>query len=171
LHPLHTLGWSPFFEAQFHPFQASGLVPARVVEEQRSTFRIATAPDVHHPAELTGKLRRDASLGSRTRPGTGDWVAAALSPDSGGLALIHHVLERRTCFSRQEAGTRTAEQVIAANVDTVFLVQSLNQNFNVRRIGVEDATTNPPAKPAADSVTKPTAASAGSAGNGKRPNA
>jgi ribosome biogenesis GTPase len=44
------------------------------------------------------------------------------------------VLERRTCFSRQEAGTRTAEQVIAANVDTVFLVQSLNQNFNVRRI-------------------------------------
>lgn len=134
MHPLHALGWTPFFEAQFHPFQAGGLVPARVVEEQRSTFRIATAPDVHHPAELTGKLRRDASLGSRSRPGTGDWVAAAISPDSGGLALIHHVLERRTCFSRQEAGTRTAEQVIAANVDTVFLVQSLNQNFNVRRI-------------------------------------
>jgi ribosome biogenesis GTPase len=104
------------------------------MEEQRNSFRIATTPDALHQAELTGKLRRDASLGSRTRPCTGDWVAAALPEHPGGLALIHHVLERRTCFSRQEAGTRTAEQVVAANVDTVFLVQSLNQNFNVRRI-------------------------------------
>ena len=134
MHSLHALGWIPFFDAQFHPFEASGLVPARVMEEQRNSFRVATAPDVLHSAELTGKLRRDASLGSRTRPCTGDWVAAALPADPGGLALIHHVLERRTCFSRQEAGTRTAEQVVASNVDTVFLVQSLNQNFNIRRI-------------------------------------
>ena len=134
MHQLHALGWTPFFDAQFQPYQASGLAPARVMEEQRHSFRIATAPDVLHQAELTGKLRRDASLGSRIRPCTGDWVAAALPEHHGGLALIHHVLERRTCFSRQEAGTRTAEQVVAANVDTVFLVQSLNQNFNVRRI-------------------------------------
>lgn len=134
MHQLHALGWTPFFDAQFQPYQASGLVPARVMEEQRNSFRIATTPDALHQAELTGKLRRDASLGSRIRPCTGDWVAAALPEHPGGLALIHHVLERRTCFSRQEAGTRTAEQVVAANVDTVFLVQSLNQNFNVRRI-------------------------------------
>lgn len=134
MHPLHALGWTPYFEAQSRTFESTGLVPARVVEEQRNGFRIATGDNVRY-AELTGKLRRDASAGSRARPCTGDWVMADVpSGDPDGLALIHHVLERRTCFSRREAGTRVAEQIVAANVDTVFLVQSLNQNFNVRRL-------------------------------------
>jgi ribosome biogenesis GTPase len=50
------------------------------------------------------------------------------------VALIQRVLERRSKFSRKEAGQRSAEQIIAANVDTVFLVQSLNRNFNPRRL-------------------------------------
>ena len=52
----------------------------------------------------------------------------------GSPALIHRVLMRRTKFSRKEAGLRTAEQVIAANVDTIFLVQSMNRDLNVRRL-------------------------------------
>ena len=134
MHSLHALGFTPFFEAQSNSLASSGLVPARVLEEQRSSFQIAPAPDIRFQAELTGKLRRDASEGARTRPCTGDWVMAALPEDPEGLALIHHVLERRTCFTRRAAGERTVEQTVAANVDTVFLVQSLNQNFNPRRI-------------------------------------
>jgi ribosome biogenesis GTPase len=69
-------------------------------------------------------------------PCTGDWIMAQVPPprEDGSPALIHRVLMRRTKFSRKEAGNRTAEQIIASNVDTIFLVQSLNGNLNPRRL-------------------------------------
>jgi len=87
-------------------------------------------------AELAGRLRH-AMAGDRSQaPCTGDWVLARVPPvrEDGSPALLHRVLMRRTKFSRKEAGDRTAEQIIAANVDTIFLVQSLNLNLNPRRL-------------------------------------
>jgi ribosome biogenesis GTPase len=113
---------------------------ARVVEEQRGSYRILNESGERY-AELAGRLRHRAVRDGESLPCVGDWVLAQIPPGgaggggaSAGVALIHRVLERRSRFSRKEAGARAVEQVIAANVDTVFLVQSLNREFNPRRL-------------------------------------
>src|SRR5262249_61470883 len=63
----------------------------------------------------------------------GDWVALRVV-ESENKAVIHAVLPRRSKFMRKTKGSRTEEQVVGANIDTLFLVTSLNQDFNPRRI-------------------------------------
>ncbi len=83
-------------------------------------------------AEASGRLRY-TSRGPEDRPAVGDWVALS-SPPGSGLALVHAVLRRRTAFVRRAAGDVTVQQVLAANVDTVFLVMGLDRDYNPRRI-------------------------------------
>ncbi len=131
---LELLGWTPFFEAQIDRVNDAELVPARVAEEQRGSYRIL-GEGGEWRAEMAGRLRHEIAGDGAAAPCTGDWVMARVPRGTDeGVALIHRVLLRRTRFSRKEAGTRTAEQVIAANVDTIFLVQSLNSNLNARRL-------------------------------------
>ena len=66
-------------------------------------------------------------------PAVGDWVAVSARPEEGA-ATIHAVLPRRTKFSRKVALRASDEQVLAANVDAVFLLMSLNEDFNLRRL-------------------------------------
>ena len=131
---LEQLGWSPFFANQIDPERHRGLHPARVIEEQRGSYQIH---DGHGPryAEPAGKLRHDAASGG-SLPAVGDWVLARLPEEraSSSPAIVQALLERKTKFSRKESGRRSAEQVVAANVDTVFLVQSLNRDVNARRL-------------------------------------
>lgn len=135
---LESLGWNSYFESQIEKSE-SDLVPARVAEEQRGSYRVLSTRGLWY-AELAGRLRHQASEAGALLPCVGDWVLTRLSPAAGaedesdGVAVIHRVLDRRTRFSRRAAGERTLEQVVAANVDTVFLVQSLNANFNTRRL-------------------------------------
>lgn len=132
---LETLGWNRYFEAHLDPARDAGLVPARIVEEQRGSYRAAGARGLYF-AKLAGQLRHQIETAGADRPCVGDWVLAQV-PEGGagrGDALLHRVLPRRTKFSRKEAGARSIEQVIAANVDTVFLVQSLNHDLNLRRM-------------------------------------
>ena len=144
LRTLESLGWDPFFAQQMADGSATDrdLTPARVIEEQRGSYRILGVEGPWY-AELAGRLRHDmgpAAPGSGSlMPCVGDWVLAFVpsggaSPGQGGVARIDRVLARRTKFSRKASGVRTAEQVIAANVDTVFLVQSLNRDLNPRRL-------------------------------------
>jgi ribosome biogenesis GTPase len=135
VHTLESLGWTPFFEAQIDRDHDAELTPARVAEEQRGSYTILGAAGSWR-AEFSGRLRHEIAGDGAAAPCTGDWVLARVPPgaEDSGPALIHRVLIRRTKFSRKEAGTRTAEQVIAANVDTIFLVQSLNSNLNARRM-------------------------------------
>jgi len=132
---LESLGWNGFFEAQVDRERDAELVPARVVEEQRGSYQILGAGGAWR-AELAGRLRHEMAGDWSAAPCTGDWVMARVPPsnEDGSPALIHRVLTRRTKFSRKEAGNRTAEQIIAANVDTIFLVQSLNHDLNPRRL-------------------------------------
>jgi len=131
---LTDLGWSSFFESQL----TAGLqgedrapVPARVAEEARGVYRLFAQAGVWL-AELTGRLRHEVTSRAGL-PAVGDWVLAR--PSQGdGRALIQRVLARRSRFARKTAGTRVEEQIVAANVDTVLLVSSLNREFNVRRI-------------------------------------
>lgn len=138
MHRLESLGWTPFFEAQLDRERDAELIPARVVEEQRGSYTLAGADPAPREwrAELSGRLRHEMAGDWSAAPCTGDWVMARVPPanDTRSPALIHRVFLRRTKFSRKEAGNRTAEQIIAANVDTIFLVQSLNRDLNPRRL-------------------------------------
>jgi ribosome biogenesis GTPase len=101
------------------------------VLEHKNLFRVYTK-DGEVAAEISGKLRHEA-VNRRDLPAVGDWVVTRARPE-GGRVTIHAVLPRRTCFLRKTAGSRTEEQIVGANVDTVFLVTSLNQDFSLRRI-------------------------------------
>jgi ribosome biogenesis GTPase / thiamine phosphate phosphatase len=125
------LGWSSFFEQAFAPFAARGLTAARVAAAYTNVFRLFTGQG-EILAEVTGRLRHEAR-GPQDFPATGDWVAAAFRPEES-RATIHAVLPRRTRISRKAAGDTTDEQVVAANVDTLFLVAGLDGDFNLRRI-------------------------------------
>jgi ribosome biogenesis GTPase len=127
---LDALGWTPALEDQFAPHAADGLEPARVAVEHRGAYLLYTTRG-EQPAELAGRLRHDAASRGEL-PAVGDWVAA--SPTEP--ALVHAVLPRRTKFSRLAASDhgQTIEQVVAANVDTVFLVAGLDGDLNLRRL-------------------------------------
>jgi ribosome biogenesis GTPase len=105
-------------------------IPARVVEEQRGLYQVA-GEFGELAAEITGQLRHSA-IGRAGLPAVGDWVLIGLP--AGGRATIHEVLPRKSKFSRKVAGQETIEQIVAANIDTVFLVTSLNADMNLRRI-------------------------------------
>lgn len=128
---LTLLGWTAELEADFETFRAGDLEPARVVVDHGDLYIIRNASG-EFAAGVSGKLRHEAA-GRIDLPAIGDWVVAALPSDGGGRAVIHHVLPRRTVLLRKTAGRETAGQVLAANLDTVFLVSSMNRDFNKRR--------------------------------------
>jgi len=127
---LESYGWSRELQAQFDPYAARALVPARVTVQQRGVYTLVGELG-ELSAELAGRFAFEAESGDY--PVAGDWVAAAARPDEG-TATIHAVLPRMTTVVRKAAGTALAEQVVAANVDTVLIVTSLNADFNVRRL-------------------------------------
>lgn len=130
---LDELGWNDSFAAAFAPYAEQGLVPARVVA-QKGLTQVSTG-EMETYADLAGKLRHELKGpgGAAGYPAVGDWVA--LRPSTGdGRAVIHSILPRKSKFSRKTPGHRTEEQVVAANVDTIFLVSGLDGDFNPRRI-------------------------------------
>jgi ribosome biogenesis GTPase len=128
---LVTLGWNNFFEARFASHRAQGLLPGRVSIQHKDRYVLFTEQGEVH-ANVSGKFRFDVS-GLKEFPAVGDWVAYEI--DSGDQsAIIHHVLERRSKFSRKVAGDRPDEQIIAANIDIAFLVMGLDGNYNLRRL-------------------------------------
>jgi ribosome biogenesis GTPase len=128
---LDELGWGPVFENHLGGEDCDGLVPARVAEEARGVYRVY-AEAGEWLAGISGKLRFDAAA-REDLPAVGDWVLVRPRSDED-RATIQRVLPRRSKFSRKAAGARTDEQIVAANVDSVFLVSSLNREFNLRRI-------------------------------------
>ncbi len=127
---LARLGWDQAFAAAFDAVAEPGLVPARVGVEHNHLYRVLTAGG-ELLAEAAGSLRH-AAAGADALPAVGDWVAARAG--AARRATIRAVLPRRSCFARKAAGDPTRRQVVAANVDTVFLVAGLDDDFNPRRI-------------------------------------
>jgi ribosome biogenesis GTPase len=128
---LRDLGFAAALEQAFAPFAAEGLVPGRVVAGHTRLLRVHTE-DGEVLAETAGGLKHHART-AEDLPAVGDWVA--LRPrDAGQRAVIQAVLPRRTGFVRRAPGDRTVAQVLAANVDTVFLVMGLDGDFNPRRL-------------------------------------
>ena len=123
---LQDLGWNAFFADAFGPYEAEGLIPARVAARH------------HGPCELLSERGRlggmpAGKLDEDDLPAVGDWVAAR-PLDGERKAVIEAVLPRRTAFTRKEAWRRAVEQVVAANVDTVLLTTAFGPDLNPRRI-------------------------------------
>ena len=128
---LEDLGWSESFAAAFEPHARQGLVPARVIREGRGVYGVATE-DGELSAAAAGRLWHGEEGGGQ--PAVGDWVALRLPTLPEEPGLIRAILPRKSKFSRKAAGARTDEQVVASNVDTVFLMTGLDHDFNPRRI-------------------------------------
>jgi ribosome biogenesis GTPase len=128
---LENWGWDDDWAQRFAAAPGRGLVAARVILEQRGQLGVVTAE-----GELTAKVpgsMRHLAKDPAAFPAVGDWICVekVLGEKS---ALIRHVLPRRTKLSRKAAGEALEEQVIAANLDTVFITTALNRDFNARRL-------------------------------------
>jgi len=127
---VKQLGWTTRLERAFARHRTAGLEPARVAVEHKSLYVLYTARG-EVQATLAGRLRRTAAAKS-DRPAVGDWVAVRVP--ASGRATIHAVLPRAGAFVRKAAGRGTEEQVVAANVDTVFVVAAVDGGVNARRL-------------------------------------
>jgi ribosome biogenesis GTPase len=127
---LKELGWNGFFEAEWNDVEREGRMPGRVIGQSHEMWQICGVFGEAR-AEASGRLRLAAEQGGDW-PAVGDWVAVEGSATMG--LRICEVLPRRTQIVRKAAGTRIAEQALAVNVDTVFLVMALDGDFNARRL-------------------------------------
>jgi ribosome biogenesis GTPase len=123
---LQDLGWDAFFADAFEPYEGDNLIPARVSARHHGPCELLTeqGPMGGIPA---GKLSEEEL------PAVGDWVAVR-PLDGERKAVIEAVLPRRTSFTRKEALQRTVAQVVAANIDTVFVVTAFGFDLNPRRL-------------------------------------
>ncbi|MGH9311955.1 MAG: ribosome small subunit-dependent GTPase A [Vicinamibacterales bacterium] len=128
---IDALGWTSRLDDAFAPHRAAGLEPARVALEHTHIYRVLM-PSGEGLARVVGRLRH-AAASRRDYPAVGDWVGIKPTAHAGRWS-IHVVLPRTSQFVRKVAGHRTEEQVVAANVDTVFLVAGLDGDFNPRRL-------------------------------------
>jgi ribosome biogenesis GTPase / thiamine phosphate phosphatase len=128
---LELLGWTDLFADAFRAHAAPDVIPGRVALEHQHIYRVVSERG-EHLARVAGKLRHEAST-AVAYPAVGDWVALRSRP--GELrSTILAILPRRSRFSRKVAGDVTREQIVAANIDTVFLTTGLDADFNLRRI-------------------------------------
>ena len=125
---LKDLGWDEGWATVFAPFAADQLVPARVAIEFNYIYRVF-AESGELQVQHSGKLRHEADSLSAV----GDWVAVRRTAGEE-TGTIEAILPRRSKFSRKVAGELTEEQIVAANIDTVFLVMGLDGDYNPRRL-------------------------------------
>jgi ribosome biogenesis GTPase / thiamine phosphate phosphatase len=128
---LKTLGWNEVFEEEFLKYKEQGYEVGRIALEHKKMYRVFSEHG-DFLAEVSGKMRFHA-LEREDYPAVGDWVVISARPEEQ-KATIHAVLPRKSKFSRKAAGLTTEEQIVATNIDTIFLVNALNADFNVRRI-------------------------------------
>ena len=127
---IDQYGWSDALRLAFEPHALAGYLPGRIIVQQREANLVAT--DVGNlSARLSGRLRHEAREAGH--PAAGDWVAVSANAREG-TATLHAVLPRRTAFVRRAADSVETLQVIAANIDVVFVVTSMNADLNPRRL-------------------------------------
>jgi len=128
---LEILGWGEEFASSFTALNRPELVPARISAQYRSNYRVMTIQG-ELIAEVTGKFINPINPGVEL-PRVGDWVAVQVF-DLESKAIIHELLPRRTKISRKVPERKTEEQVIAANIDEIFIVHGLDKPLNLNRM-------------------------------------
>ena len=128
---IEQYGYNDKIAALCEEYRNAGLFPARVCVVHKGLYILAS-----ELGELTGEVSGKFSYNARFEgdyPAVGDWVIIKVMLEEK-KAIIQSVLPRKTKFSRKVSGSKTSEQIIAANIDYVFIVSSLNDNFNLERI-------------------------------------
>ena len=126
---MKQYGLSEAFVKSVYNF--SDLTVARILSQEKGIYRLVSSQGEKW-GEISGRFHYDVQAKSEY-PAVGDFVMVDWNK-SGGNAVIRHVLPRKSCFIRKAAGVKNEEQVVAANIDTVFLCMSLNNDFNLRRL-------------------------------------
>ena len=126
---MKQYGLSEAFVKSVYNF--SDLTVARILSQEKGIYRLVSSHGEKW-GEISGRFHYDVQAKSEY-PAVGDFVMVDWNK-SGGNAVIRHVLPRKSCFIRKAAGVKNEEQVVAANIDTVFLCMSLNNDFNFRRL-------------------------------------
>lgn len=127
---LYKVGLTDRFEQEASLYE--GLYLARVAEQHKELYKIITECG-EITAVVSGKLAF-LSTDPTDYPVVGDWVMVDRTDESGGYAVIHNILSRKSAFKRKAAGTSIQGQLVAANIDIIFICMSLNSNFNLRRL-------------------------------------
>ena len=128
---LSDLGYDAWFERKREELRKPELKVARITRMERDRYLVRNETD-EVQAEPTGKLLYAAGS-SEDIPCVGDWVLVQYY-NEGSLAIIHDVLPRRSVLRRKAAGMKIESQLIASNIDTAFIMQSCDFNFNIRRM-------------------------------------
>lgn len=142
---LQHIGFNDWFQARIKTDKLALHEVARVVSVHKDSYMITKGQgDIF--AELTGKLAYTADSATDL-PTTGDWVYVDFYDDDTH-AIIHDILPRKTIIQRKTSGKTFDLQLIATNIDTAFIVQSLDYNFNLRRLErylvmINEADINP----------------------------
>jgi ribosome biogenesis GTPase len=136
---LEQLGWNETWAHRFLPYAAEGYFPGRITVEHKGLYHFQGERG-EGTAQVSGRLRHEA-LGRADFPAVGDWVVLQPTTADGPAvnlavnhAVIHALLPRTNKLSRKAAGSIATEQILAANLDILFLVTSLNLDLNPRRL-------------------------------------
>lgn len=128
---LTNYGWNNSFEEAFKVYKEKGYEPGRVVHEGKGMFGVITAYG-ELAAETSGKMKFEIE-NYGDYPAVGDWVVLSVRAEEK-KAIIHDILPRYSKFSRKAPTSSLEEQIIAANIDTIFLVNALSYDFSLSRM-------------------------------------
>lgn len=128
---LKKLGWNDFIENHSRNYKDNNILVGRICSEYKNSYKIFSE-NGELTAHISGRFRNNCKS-LQDYPAVGDWVTFDLIQDED-KAIIQSVLPRKSKFSRKVAGNNTQEQIIAANIDTAFIVCALNYDFSLRRI-------------------------------------
>ncbi|HOE57971.1 MAG TPA: ribosome small subunit-dependent GTPase A [Bacillota bacterium] len=128
---LKALGWNEDLQSEFEAYGACCQV-GRVAVEYKGLYKVyCEGGEVL--ASVSGKLIY-AAAEREDYPAVGDWVLLDMRPEAGSKAIIRGIMQRKSKFSRKGAGNTVKEQIVAVNIDMLFICMSLNQNYNLRRL-------------------------------------
>jgi ribosome biogenesis GTPase / thiamine phosphate phosphatase len=127
---LEDLGYTEETALYLKENNLSGLIPGRVIREHRERY-IVSSGEAEFEAEILGNLRYTA-VSRADFPSVGDWVV--MNVYDSNMAIIHKVLPRKSVLERQAIGRPGEKQIISANIDFAFIMQSIDNNFNVNRL-------------------------------------
>ena len=128
---LRSLGWNDFFQAGFD--DKADFVPGRITGQGRGHYQAQVSSEQTLDATITSKFQ-DAAKDPASFPAIGDWVALRRG-EGNTQATIHRILSRVNTIQRKKSGAQASVQMIAANVDNLFIVSSMNEDFDLPRLG------------------------------------
>jgi ribosome biogenesis GTPase / thiamine phosphate phosphatase len=130
---LISLGWNDFFQHSFNENSGPGMFPGRIISQGKGHYHVQIGDQAVIEASITSKLRHETKT-NLDFPGVGDWVVMT-SGQGSKKANIHRVLHRKSLLQRKRVGAPQESQLLVTNVDFIFIVTSMNEDFDLQRLG------------------------------------